>query len=48
LNKWSRYHDETGPFSGRIVTVSDRGNLQIEKRKGELREYSFKEIDFIL
>jgi hypothetical protein len=48
LNNWSCYHDETGRFSGRIVSVSDTGRLQIEKRSGEVKEYSFKEIDFIL
>jgi BirA family biotin operon repressor/biotin-[acetyl-CoA-carboxylase] ligase len=48
LNKWRRYSANGGAFEGRIINVSDNGRLQIEKVSGEMAEFSFKEVDFIL
>jgi BirA family transcriptional regulator, biotin operon repressor / biotin---[acetyl-CoA-carboxylase] ligase len=48
LNEWCMYCDKSGNYTGRIVSVSDIGRLQIEKKSGKISEYSFKEIDFIL
>jgi BirA family transcriptional regulator, biotin operon repressor / biotin---[acetyl-CoA-carboxylase] ligase len=46
LNEWFDYKDLNGPFKGRIVSVTEEGRLQIEKIKGGISEYSFKEVDF--
>jgi len=48
LNELSIYRDQSGTFSGRIITVADNGMLKIEKKSGKISEYSFKEVDFIL
>jgi BirA family biotin operon repressor/biotin-[acetyl-CoA-carboxylase] ligase len=48
LNELSKYRDISGTFMGRIMTVTDNGRLLIERESGNISEYSFKEIDFIL
>jgi BirA family transcriptional regulator, biotin operon repressor / biotin---[acetyl-CoA-carboxylase] ligase len=48
LNEWSSYRDLSGNFTGRIISVADKGRLKIEKQSGIIMEYSFKEVDFIL
>jgi BirA family biotin operon repressor/biotin-[acetyl-CoA-carboxylase] ligase len=48
LNRWSNFRDSEGVFDGRIVSVTENGRLQVEKRSGVLKEYSFKEVEFIL
>jgi BirA family biotin operon repressor/biotin-[acetyl-CoA-carboxylase] ligase len=48
LNEWCSYRDSTGIFTGRIETIAENGRLKIEKQSGDINEYSFKEIDFIL
>ncbi|MCX6322125.1 MAG: biotin--[acetyl-CoA-carboxylase] ligase [Bacteroidia bacterium] len=48
LNELSKYRDRSGLFTGRIITVTDNGRLQIEREPGNISEYSFKEVDFIL
>jgi len=48
LNELSKYRDQSGIFTGRIITVTDNGRLQIERKPGNISEYSFKEVDFIL
>ncbi len=48
LNLWSDYSDKNGIFTGRIITLSESGNLIIERQSGESNEYSFKEVEFIL
>jgi BirA family transcriptional regulator, biotin operon repressor / biotin---[acetyl-CoA-carboxylase] ligase len=47
-NKWSDFRDQDGIFSGRISTVAENGKLSIERQNGIIREYSYKEVDFIL
>jgi len=48
LNEWHNYNTRNGIFSGRIISVTDTGCLRIEEKEGEIRESSFKEIDFII
>jgi BirA family biotin operon repressor/biotin-[acetyl-CoA-carboxylase] ligase len=48
LNKWFKFKDINGIFTGRILTVAEYGRLKIEKQEGSLSEYSFKEVEFIL
>lgn len=48
LNEWSDYIDSGGLFKGRIISVTAEGRLQIENNNGEIKEFSFKEVDFIL
>lgn len=47
-NEWFNYSDQEGIFSGRIISVTEAGRLQIEKESGLSEDYSFKEIEFIL
>jgi len=48
INEWCSYRDQEKTFTGRIVSVSESGMLKIEHREGTMKEYAFKEIDFIL
>ncbi|HEX7494733.1 MAG TPA: biotin--[acetyl-CoA-carboxylase] ligase [Bacteroidales bacterium] len=48
LNKWIKFKDVSGTYTGRILTISEYGRLQIERQNGILSEYSFKEVEFIL
>jgi BirA family biotin operon repressor/biotin-[acetyl-CoA-carboxylase] ligase len=48
LKEWCKFKDIKGIFTGRILTVGEYGRLKIENRNGEIREFSFKEIEFIL
>jgi BirA family biotin operon repressor/biotin-[acetyl-CoA-carboxylase] ligase len=48
LKLWSKFRDSEGVCDGRIVSVTENGRLQVEMRSGVLKEYSFKEIEFIL
>jgi len=48
LNEWAGFRDGTGVFTGRIISVSENGRLQVETNSGSINEYSFKEIEFIL
>jgi BirA family transcriptional regulator, biotin operon repressor / biotin---[acetyl-CoA-carboxylase] ligase len=48
LKKWSEFRDADGVFTGRILSIGDYGSLQVELRDNEIREYAFKEIEFIL
>ena len=48
LNEWNNFRDASGTYKGRILTVGDFGRIKIEKENGNLTDYSFKEIEFIL
>jgi BirA family biotin operon repressor/biotin-[acetyl-CoA-carboxylase] ligase len=48
LNEWTIFHDEGGTFNGRILSAKDDGTLQIERDHGEIREYLFREVSFII
>jgi BirA family biotin operon repressor/biotin-[acetyl-CoA-carboxylase] ligase len=46
LNKWANYSDVSGEFEGRITDVTDLGELMVQQRSGEFKNYGFKEIAF--
>jgi BirA family biotin operon repressor/biotin-[acetyl-CoA-carboxylase] ligase len=48
INGWYDFRDLNGVFNGRIKSVTPDGRLQIENRAGNIKVYSFNEIDFIL
>lgn len=48
LNEWCSFRDLNGLYTGRILSVTDHGRLQIEKRNGKINEYAFKEVDYIV
>jgi BirA family biotin operon repressor/biotin-[acetyl-CoA-carboxylase] ligase len=48
LNEWVNYHDSKGQFSGRLLSVAEYGRIRIETKSGNINEYSFKEVEFIL
>lgn len=45
MNKWAMYSDSAGTFEGRIVDVTDTGELVVVKRTGPPRNYGFREIE---
>jgi BirA family biotin operon repressor/biotin-[acetyl-CoA-carboxylase] ligase len=47
-NSWFNFRDQKSIFRGRIISVTDNGRLQVEKKGGEIFEYGFKEVDFIV
>jgi BirA family transcriptional regulator, biotin operon repressor / biotin---[acetyl-CoA-carboxylase] ligase len=47
FNQWYRYRDNTGIYTGRIISITSYGRLQIEMQSGVIKEYSFKEVEFI-
>jgi BirA family biotin operon repressor/biotin-[acetyl-CoA-carboxylase] ligase len=47
-DKWYDYRDQESIFTGKILSVSDQGKLLAENQTGKTREYTFKEIEFIL
>jgi BirA family biotin operon repressor/biotin-[acetyl-CoA-carboxylase] ligase len=48
LNEWHEFRDSDGTHTGRILTIGDSGKLKIGNKAGKIREYSFKEVEFIL
>jgi BirA family biotin operon repressor/biotin-[acetyl-CoA-carboxylase] ligase len=42
------YRDRQGTFEARIDQVEDNGTLCLQDRNGTLRQYAFKEVEFIL
>jgi BirA family biotin operon repressor/biotin-[acetyl-CoA-carboxylase] ligase len=48
LGKWCEFKDLESIYTGRILNIGDHGRIKIEKQNGEIIEYSFKEIEFIL
>ncbi|HSL86619.1 MAG TPA: hypothetical protein VK861_06765, partial [Bacteroidales bacterium] len=44
--QWCVFKDETGYFTGRIVSVTGHGLLVIENKAGETRQYGFREVMF--
>ena len=47
LNEWSEFRDPRSIFTGKILTVGEYGSLKIEIKTGEIKEFAFKEIEFI-
>ena len=53
LYRIGEYHEYTdcsdgSVFEGKITGVTKDGLLQVENRKGELKEFAFKEISYII
>lgn len=46
-SQWYNFSDCMGVFEGRITGVASTGRLQLEDRKGRIREYGFKDVDFL-
>jgi BirA family transcriptional regulator, biotin operon repressor / biotin---[acetyl-CoA-carboxylase] ligase len=47
-NEWSQFRDTKGSFTGKILSTGDYGRLRIVTRNNEIRDYDFKELEFIL
>jgi BirA family biotin operon repressor/biotin-[acetyl-CoA-carboxylase] ligase len=43
-----RFRDADGEFEGAIIEVEDTGRLIMRDREGMIREYMFKEVEFII
>ena len=50
IDEEHRFIDNTTgrTFIGRIIGLSDVGQLMVEIEKGELKEFAFKEISYII
>ena len=48
LNQWALYKKKDVVFEGRIRGIGEYGQLILEDRSGNLDEYLFKEIEFVL
>jgi BirA family biotin operon repressor/biotin-[acetyl-CoA-carboxylase] ligase len=46
-NEWKNFRDENGIFTGCISGITNAGQLRIELKDGKIKEYSFKEIEFL-
>jgi len=47
-NKTSAFSDNDGVFTGKIVGIGEYGQLKILKNNGLIKQYNFKEIEFVL
>ncbi len=47
LGEWHNYKSAGNYFNGRIVGVTGSGSLRVEDEKMHIRQFSFKEIEFI-
>jgi BirA family biotin operon repressor/biotin-[acetyl-CoA-carboxylase] ligase len=48
LNEKHRFRTEGSDFSGEIIGVNEIGQLQIRKENGEILEFHFKEVEFLV
>jgi len=46
IGEWSKFLDKGGSFTGKIVDIDEYGRLEISTRSGNIRVYSFKEVEF--
>jgi BirA family biotin operon repressor/biotin-[acetyl-CoA-carboxylase] ligase len=46
--EWHSYSDSSGIFRGMIESVRNDGMLMMRRENGSLRDYAFKEVDYIL
>jgi BirA family transcriptional regulator, biotin operon repressor / biotin---[acetyl-CoA-carboxylase] ligase len=44
--EWHKFKDINKTYTGRIISLTQSGLLQIEEQNGLINEYSFKEVDF--
>ncbi|MHA7130790.1 biotin--[acetyl-CoA-carboxylase] ligase [Algoriphagus namhaensis] len=47
FEEWKEYQDQNGVFEGKIVGVSDKGDLIMERRNGEKNLFGLKELRFL-
>ena len=47
LNEWAQYRAAGSEFTGRILSVNESGCLMVETEKGKIRDFAFREIEFI-
>jgi len=47
FNEWCEFRDKETIYTGRILDVKESGRLCIEKKSGDIVDYSFREVDFI-
>jgi BirA family biotin operon repressor/biotin-[acetyl-CoA-carboxylase] ligase len=48
LNEWAEYSASGRRFTGCIRSVSTDGRLQVQEKDGTVKEFLFREIEFIL
>ena len=48
FREWRKYRVGNQQIEGRIVGVGEFGQLQLELKNGEIREFMFKEVEFII
>jgi BirA family transcriptional regulator, biotin operon repressor / biotin---[acetyl-CoA-carboxylase] ligase len=48
LNEKQMFRSEAEDFSGEIIGVNEIGQLQIRKENGEILEFHFKEVEFLI
>jgi BirA family biotin operon repressor/biotin-[acetyl-CoA-carboxylase] ligase len=47
-NEWSWFRKEATEFEARIVGIGEFGQLQLEQKSGEIAEFMFKEVEFVI
>ena len=47
-NTWSKYRKEGIEFVARIIGIGDFGQLRLEDKNGNVSEYMFKEVEFVI
>ncbi|WP_340113786.1 biotin--[acetyl-CoA-carboxylase] ligase [Maribellus mangrovi] len=47
-NEWRTFRSENTEFEARIAGIGDYGKLQLQERSGNIREFMFKEVEFVL
>lgn len=45
---WHLYRDKSDEFEAKISGIGSYGQLQLKVRSGEIREYMFKEVEFVV
>lgn len=48
LNTWHYFQDEKHEYRGRIIGVNEIGQLKVEEEGGEINEYHFKEVFYLI
>lgn len=47
-NEWSKYLKDGKQFEARIIGIGDFGQLQLEEKTGQISEFMFKEVEFVI
>ncbi len=48
IGEWNPYRKDGNTFDARIVGIGEFGQLQLESRTGEIMEFMFKEVEFVI